>query len=148
MELIAAGAKREVDGAAGVPSAFRAGLGLGGKLVDGVERKDDAGDAGHTALINGGNVVPQIVVIDAIDLPVHLVGAGAVERYRSRRRSSRRSRESRQSVWVKSRPFNGISATVLASRTVVWVVGGGIERDRSGTDFDRLLIGRDREFHR
>lgn len=30
-------------------------------------------------LVDCGNVVPEIVVIDTIDLPVHLVGAGAVK---------------------------------------------------------------------
>ena len=30
--------------------------------------------------VDGGNVVPEVVVVDAIDLPVHLVGARSVER--------------------------------------------------------------------
>ena len=80
VELIGPGAESEIDGATGVASAFGAGLGLSGELVDGVEGEDDAGDAGDAALVDGGDVVPEIVVVDTVDLPVHLVGAGAVER--------------------------------------------------------------------
>ena len=78
--LVGAGAEGEVDGAAGVAAAFGAGLGLRGELVDRVEGQDDAGDAGDAALVDGGDVVPEVVVVDAVDLPVDLVGAGAVER--------------------------------------------------------------------
>jgi hypothetical protein len=31
-------------------------------------------------LVDGGNVVPEVVVVDAVDLPVDLVGAGSVQR--------------------------------------------------------------------
>lgn len=48
VNLIGASAESDVDGAAGIASAFRAGLGLRGELVYGVEGKDDTGDTGDT----------------------------------------------------------------------------------------------------
>jgi hypothetical protein len=33
---------------------------------------------GDAALIDGRDVVPEVVVVDAIDLPVRLIGAGSV----------------------------------------------------------------------
>ena len=78
VEGVGARAEGEIDGAARVATAFGAGLGLSRELVDRVQREDNAGDPGDTPLIDGRNVVPEIVVVDAVDLPVHLVGAGAV----------------------------------------------------------------------
>src|ERR1700721_2301464 len=80
MKLIAAGLQDDVDDSASVASAFGGGLSLGAEFVDGIKRHDDAGDAGDAALVHGWNVVPEIVVVDTVNLPVHLVGAGAVER--------------------------------------------------------------------
>ena len=48
-------------------------------MVNGIERENDTGDARDAALVDGGNVVPEVVVVDAVDLPVHLVGAGSVQ---------------------------------------------------------------------
>jgi hypothetical protein len=48
------------------------------ELVDSVQGKDDAGNPGDAALIDGRDVVPEVVVVDAIDLPVRLIGAGSV----------------------------------------------------------------------
>ena len=76
---IGAGLEREVDSAAGIASGFRAGLCLRGELIHGVDGQEHAGDAGDAALIDGGEVEPEIVVVDAVELPVHLAGACAVE---------------------------------------------------------------------
>ncbi len=80
MKLIGPGPKDDVDNAAGVAAAFGVGLGLGGKLIDRIQRHDRAGNTGDAALVDGRNVVPEVVVIDPINLPVHLVGAGAIQR--------------------------------------------------------------------
>jgi hypothetical protein len=40
--------------------------------------RDDAGNPGDAALIDGRDVVLEVVVVDAIDLAVHLIGAGSV----------------------------------------------------------------------
>src|SRR5207302_2817001 len=80
MELVAAGFQDDVNYAAGVASAFRGRLRLCGKFVNCVQGHDDASDAGDAALVDGGNVVPEVVVVDAVNLPVHLVGAGTVQR--------------------------------------------------------------------
>ena len=47
--------------------------------IDGIDGQDHTGDAGDSALINGWNVVPEVVVVDSVNLPVHLVGASAVQ---------------------------------------------------------------------
>ena len=80
MDLICAGLQHDVDDAPGVASALGIGLGLGRKLINCIKRHDDAGDARHSALVDRRNVVPEIVVVHAVNLPVHLVGAGSVQR--------------------------------------------------------------------
>ena len=47
--------------------------------------QSDAGDVFDAALIHGRNVMPEVVVVRAIDLPVDLVGARAIDRADSRR---------------------------------------------------------------
>jgi hypothetical protein len=37
-------------------------LGLQRKLFDGIDRKSDTGDAFYTALVNGRNVMPEVIV--------------------------------------------------------------------------------------
>src|SRR5579875_2410140 len=79
VQLVGPGLQAEIDRAARVTAAFGTCLGLRGELIDGIDGEDDAGNAGDAALINSGDVVPEVVVVDAVDLPVHLVGACAVE---------------------------------------------------------------------
>src|SRR5260370_34807504 len=80
MELVCTRSEDDVDNATGVAAAFGTGLSLRGKFVNRIQGHDSAGDARHTALIDRGNVVPEIVVVDAVNLQVHLVGAGSVQR--------------------------------------------------------------------
>ena len=80
MELVRAGFEHNIDDAPRIASTFSVGLGLRSKFVHCVKWHDDAGDAGDAALVDRRNVMPEIVIIDAVDLPIHLVGAGAVER--------------------------------------------------------------------
>src|ERR1035437_9544627 len=98
MKLVAARLQNNVDNAAGVASAFGGGLGLGAEFIDGIERHDDAGDAGDATLVHGRNVVPEIVVVDAVDLPVHLVGASAIERTEAGHRVSTVARLDRRKL--------------------------------------------------
>src|SRR5208282_4915794 len=71
---------REIDGSTGIASGLGIGLALGGEFVNGVNRHDRARDSGNAALIDSWNVVPEIVVVGAVNLPVHLVGAGSIQR--------------------------------------------------------------------
>ena len=64
-------------------AGFRGRLCLHSELVDGVDRQNDTGDPQHAALIPSRNVVPQIVVVDAVDLPVDLIGSCTVQRTES-----------------------------------------------------------------
>jgi len=92
MKLVAARLQNNVDNAAGVASAFRRRTGFGAPnssmASSGMMTPAIAGDA---TLVHGRNVVPEIVVVDAVDLPVHLVGASAIEANRSRPPSIHRS---------------------------------------------------------
>jgi hypothetical protein len=76
---ICAGLGDDIDDTSGITASFGGGLGLLGILLDGIKGKDDAGDAEDATLVDGGDVVPEVVVIDAVDLPVDLVGAGAID---------------------------------------------------------------------
>src|SRR5260370_1534282 len=78
MELVCTRSEDDVDNATGVAAAFGTGLSLSGKFVNRIQGHDSAGDARHTALIDRGDVVPEIVVVVAANLPVHLVGARPV----------------------------------------------------------------------
>ena len=92
VEDVGTGLDGEVDGAARVTAGFGHAAGDERELVDGVERNDDAGDTGDAALVDGGDVPPEIVVVGTVDLPVDLVGANAVDLRRRRHpQSSRRS---------------------------------------------------------
>ena len=132
---VGSGAEGEVDGSAGVASAFGAGLGLGGELVDRVDGQDDAGDAGDAALVDGGDVVPEVVVVDAVDLPVDLVGASSVERAEAAAAvSTEAGREGDhlgEVAAVERDVFDGLGVEhgVLGDR-------GGVERDGCGFDLD------------
>ena len=125
----------EVDGAAGVAAAFGAGLGLRGELVDGVDGEDDAGDAGDAALVDGGDVVPEIVVVDAVDLPVHLVGAGAVERAVAAAGVAGEAGGERDHLGEVA-AVEGDVGDGLGVEHGGLGDGGGVERDGGGVDFD------------
>ncbi len=145
VEGVGAGAEGEVDGSAGIATAFGAGLSLCGELVDGIEREDDSGDAGDATLIDCGDVVPKVVVVDAVDLPVHLVGSCAVEGA------------------VASTGVSGVSGGELNHLGEVTAVegeigdglcvedgglgdGGGVEGDGGRVDLDGLGVAGDGEF--
>src|SRR6516164_11339483 len=80
VEVIGARTRDHVDRAARVASSLRPGLRLRGKLHDGVHRHHDTSDAGNAALIHGRNIVPEIIIVHAVDLPVDLIWAGSVQR--------------------------------------------------------------------
>src|SRR5882762_8362835 len=73
----------QIYGATRIAPGLGTRLGLGRKLVNGVDRQYDTGDSRDTALIDRRDVVPEVVVVHAVNLPVHLVGTGSVERAKS-----------------------------------------------------------------
>src|SRR5271165_822717 len=83
VELIGTALDHDVDGAARVTSGFGVRLGNGRKVFHRVDRHDHARDSGDTALVDCGDVVPRVVVVGTVNLPVHLIGAGPVERAES-----------------------------------------------------------------
>src|SRR5712692_1270977 len=78
MKVVAARFQSQIHGATGIAARFGCGLRLHRKLVDGVDRKHDAGDSRNSALVCSWDVVPQVVVVHAVDLPVDLIRAGAI----------------------------------------------------------------------
>src|SRR5229473_382256 len=80
MNGVAAGFGNDVYSAAGAAPCLRARLCLCREFVNGVDRHHHARDSRDTALIHCGNVVPEVVVVNAVDLPVDLIGAGSIDR--------------------------------------------------------------------
>ena len=80
MELVRARPEDDVDNPTGVATALGPGLGLGGEFVDRIQGHNRSGDPGDAALVDCGNVMPEVIVVHAVNLPVHLVGAGSVHR--------------------------------------------------------------------
>src|SRR5215813_2362008 len=80
VEFVAAGAGYDVNGAAGVASGFWSGLGLRREFNDRVHGQDDASNSRNATLIDGRNVMPEVIVVYAVNLPVNLVRPSAVER--------------------------------------------------------------------
>src|SRR6266516_2532297 len=80
MQSVGPGLEDNVSRATGVAPAFGSRGGLHGKFLSCVNRQDRACNPGDATLIDGRNVVPEIVVVHAVDLPIDLIGAGAIER--------------------------------------------------------------------
>src|ERR1700744_4558686 len=80
MKVVSAGFEREIDGSTRITARFRRGLRLHRELIDRIDRKHDARNVGDATLIDSGNVMPEVVVIDAGGLPMDLISARAVER--------------------------------------------------------------------
>ena len=80
VHFIGAALDGQIDRAARVASALRVRLGLRREFVDRVQRHHYARNSRYSALIHRRNIVPEVVVVRAVDLPVHLVGARSIER--------------------------------------------------------------------
>ena len=80
MDLIPAGFGDQVYRAAGIASRLRASLGLRGEFFNRVNRHYRTGDSRDTALIDRGDVVPEVIIVHAVDLPIDLIGSGSIER--------------------------------------------------------------------
>ena len=52
---------------------------MNGELINGIDRQQGLGNAGDAALIDGRRIVPQVVIVLAVDLPVGLCGARSVQ---------------------------------------------------------------------
>ena len=86
MNGVAAGLEDQVHGAARVATSLRSRLRLRREFIDRVNRQDDTGNARDATLVHSRDVVPEIVVVYAINLPVYLVRAGAVDRSKAAHR--------------------------------------------------------------
>src|SRR4029077_402217 len=80
MDRVPARFGNDVYRAARAASPLRARLRLRREFFNRVNRQDDAGNTRDSALIDRGNVVPEIVVIHAVDLPIDLVRARSIDR--------------------------------------------------------------------
>src|SRR5258708_827965 len=148
VKLIGARPEDDVDDTAGVTPTLGVRLGLGGKFVNRVQGHDRAGDAGDSALIHGRNVVPEIVVVDAVDLPVHLVGAGSIERTEAADRVSAVARLNGSEL-SKIAPVHWNVLNRLGGNDVALGGRGGVEGQRSSPDLhDRRTRPSSGQFHR
>ena len=80
VQCVAAGLGDQVYGTTCVASRLWAVLCLRREFVNRVNRQDNTGNARDSTLVNRGDVVPEVVIVHAINLPVHLIGAGSIER--------------------------------------------------------------------
>src|SRR5215468_3152811 len=80
VDFVGARTGYDVDGAARIASGFRSGLSLRREFNDRVHGQDDASNSRNATLIDGRNVMPEVVVVYAVNLPVNLVRPSAVER--------------------------------------------------------------------
>src|SRR5271170_5833055 len=79
VDLVGTRLDGQVSGAARIAAQRRRAGGLKGEILYGIDGEDDAGDSRDAALVHGGNVPPQIVVVRALNLPIDGVGARAVD---------------------------------------------------------------------
>src|SRR5882762_6843859 len=78
VKLIGAGLDGEVCSTAWIASERCFTGGDKGEVLDSVDGKDNAGYRGDSALIDGWNVPPKIVVVSAFNLPVDRVGPHSI----------------------------------------------------------------------
>ena len=92
VDVVAPGFDHKVRYTARISARLWAGLRLHREFINGVNRQHDARNARNAALVHSGNVVPQVIVVDSIDLPIHLVSARPVHRTESPCRVASKSR--------------------------------------------------------
>ena len=80
MKVVRAGSERDVHHRSGIAAEIAAPGGLLVELVNGLDRQEDTRDARDAPLVHALGVVPEVVVVGAVNLPVVLVGAVAVHR--------------------------------------------------------------------
>src|ERR1700730_1900354 len=78
VKLIGAGFDDEVCGATRITPNLGLACGHEREVLDGVDGKDDAGDGRDSALVDSGDVPPQVVIVRAFNLPVYRVGPGSI----------------------------------------------------------------------
>src|ERR1700724_124832 len=78
VKLIGAGFDDEVCGAARITPKLGLPCGDEREVLDGVDGKDDAGDGRDSALVDSGDVPPQVFFVRAFNLPVYRVGPGSI----------------------------------------------------------------------
>ena len=142
MDGVGTGLCDDVDDAAWVTTGLGAGLSLLRVGFDGIEWQDDACNTEYAALVDGGNVVPEVVVVDAVDLPVDLIGASPIDGAEAAGGVAAEAGcdgdKLGEVATVHGRVVDDFGADVGG-------LGGGgrIERDRTGIDFHRGVGGRD-----
>src|SRR5258708_37921829 len=83
MEIVGAGLGNHVDRAPGVASALGTRGSLRRKFHYRIDREYGTSNARDTALIDRRDVVPEVVVVHAVNLPIDLIGAGGGSRART-----------------------------------------------------------------
>ena len=121
----------EVDGRACVPAHFRRPARLHGKLIDGLDRQQRPGDAGHAALIDRRDVLKRVVVVGAVDLEVVAARAHAV--HRRTRHTRGQLQHPREVSTVERQVLHLLGLDHIAERR-----GHRVEQDGGGGHEDRL----------
>src|SRR5215469_18253485 len=80
MQSVGSGLADEVHCSTSIASRLRARMRLCREFFNRVNRQNDTGNARHSTLIYCRDVVPEIVIVDTINLPVHLIGPSPVQR--------------------------------------------------------------------
>src|SRR6185437_12612230 len=117
------------------------------ELLYRIDGKGYAGDVLNTTLIDRGNIVPEVVVVRAVDLPVDQVSAGAVHRSIAAGGVTGKARRETDHLCE----VTAIQRNVL--HCLAWDRGclyrrRGVERQAGAADFNRRGLLGDSEFYR
>ena len=134
MKVVRAGSERDVHHRSGIAAEIAAPGGLLVELVNGLDRQEDTRDARDAPLVHALGVVPEVVVVGAVNLPVVLVGAVAVHRTALIVAGG----QIKQRSEVASIERNLLHGALIHHR--VQRAARRLERGRRGHHFDRLAL--------
>src|ERR1700739_1337826 len=83
----------EVCSPAGVMSEFGRSGSLEGKILNGVDRQNDARNGRDATLVHSRNAPPEVIVVSSLDLPVDGVRSGPVDAGHTGAAAGRKARE-------------------------------------------------------
>ncbi len=78
VQCVAAALEDQVRRPPCVAAGFGVRCGLHGEFVNRINRHHHSGDTRDSSLVDCRNVVPKIIVVCAVDLPVHLISARSI----------------------------------------------------------------------
>ena len=78
VNVVGSGLGHQVDASARIAAHLCRRLRLQAEFRNRIDRQRHAGNILHTALVYRRNVMPPVIVVRAVDLPVHLVSARSV----------------------------------------------------------------------